>query len=58
MESSELYETATYSEIQSWQAHYGEITDLDFSDDGKLIISASLGNFRGDGFVRAWGIWP
>lgn len=52
-----IYDTSTYSEIYSWQAHNGSINDLEFTEEGDLIISSSISGMSGDGFARAWGIW-
>jgi len=45
-------------EIYSWQAHHGEIRGLEFSADGTILWSNSILDYRGDGFIKAWGIWP
>jgi WD40 repeat protein len=54
-----IFDATTYNEITSWQAHHGMITYIEFTLDGKLIISDSYDNYvSGDGFIRAWGVWP
>ena len=53
-----VFDTLTYKEIHSWQAQNGMITYLEFTYDGNLLFSASLDEWRGDGYIRAWGLWP
>jgi WD40 repeat protein len=54
-----IYSMETNELLHQWQAHFGNITQLEFSEDGRLLISNSQGGQNnGDGFVRVWGIWP
>lgn len=53
-----IFDTNTYTEIYAWQAHHGRITYMEFTPDSGLLLSASIDRQRGDGYIRAWGVWP
>jgi WD40 repeat protein len=46
-------------EVYTWLAHSGEINDLEFTSNGTILLSSSIiGPYQGDGYIKAWGLWP
>ena len=48
-----LFDARNHTEIKLLRGHTLEVTDLEFSPDGKLLGSVSM-----DGSVQIWGIHP